>query len=151
MNADKKFFLDTNIFVYTFDDTAPEKQKTANELIQLAAASGNGRISGQVIQEFLFVASRRFATPLPLSEAQKYLTDVLEPLCHCFPSMSLYKDALAILGGVFEGRYMDGVEMTEVATIPPRETLLAQIAQLLNSPISRLAIGLNQIAEKRSV
>jgi len=45
-----KFFLDTNIFVYSFDDTAREKQQKARELIKSALRFGNGYISFQVIQ-----------------------------------------------------------------------------------------------------
>ncbi len=46
------FFLDTNIFLYSFDDTAQEKQGQARELIKSALQSGNGHISFQVILEF---------------------------------------------------------------------------------------------------
>jgi len=37
-----KFFLDTNIFVYSFDGTAHEKQQQARELIK-SALSSRGR------------------------------------------------------------------------------------------------------------
>ena len=77
--------------------------------------------------------------------------DALAPAREIYTFVKRYKDALAILGGVFEGRFLDSGAMMDVATIPSRETLLAQIAQLLNSPISRLAIALNQIAEKKSI
>ncbi len=46
MNA--SFFLDTNIIVYSFDSTAPEKQATARELIRRALRD-EGCISPQVI------------------------------------------------------------------------------------------------------
>jgi large subunit ribosomal protein L10 len=77
--------------------------------------------------------------------------DPIAPAREIYAFVKRYKEAIGILGGVFEGRYLNGPSMTEIATIPSRETLIAQVAQLLNSPISRLAIGLNQIAEKRSV
>ncbi len=62
MSAD--FFLDTNILVYTFASHAPQKQARALALVQDALANGHGVISTQVIQEFLNVATRKFATPL---------------------------------------------------------------------------------------
>jgi len=46
-----KFFLDTNIIIYTFAKTAAGKQKKAKSLVKNALA-GSGCISWQVIQEF---------------------------------------------------------------------------------------------------
>jgi ribosomal protein L10 len=40
--------------------------------------------------------------------------------------------------------------MMAIATIPPREVLYAQLANLINSPIQRLAIALDQIAGKKA-
>ena len=59
-----RFFLDTNLFVYTFDAKAPAKAKTAAHLIRRAADTGEGIISYQVVQEFFNVALRRFAQPM---------------------------------------------------------------------------------------
>ena len=59
-----RFFLDTNIFVYTFDAHAPAKAKKAGQLIRRAADTGEGIISYQVVQEFFNVAFRRFPQPL---------------------------------------------------------------------------------------
>ncbi|TSC57143.1 MAG: hypothetical protein Greene041679_422, partial [Parcubacteria group bacterium Greene0416_79] len=50
-----------------------------------------------------------------------------------------------------EGQHVD-VSMQEalsLAAIPPRQTLLAQFVNLVNSPIQRLVVGLDQIAKKR--
>ena len=57
-----RFFLDTNIIVYSFDSNAVEKQKKARELIAESLSSGNGIISVQVVQEFLNVATKKFKT-----------------------------------------------------------------------------------------
>jgi ribosomal protein L10 len=40
--------------------------------------------------------------------------------------------------------------MMAIATIPPREVLLSQLAYLLKSPMQKLAIGLNEVATKKS-
>ena len=45
-----KFFLDTNILVYTFDATAPAKQQIARELVSTAFTLQQGMISYQVVQ-----------------------------------------------------------------------------------------------------
>jgi predicted nucleic acid-binding protein len=76
-----KFFLDTNIFIYTFDSREPGKQQKADELVSNALNTGNGIISFQVIQEFFSAATRKFISPLSASDCQKYLNNVLAPLC----------------------------------------------------------------------
>ncbi len=59
-----KYFIDTNIFVYCFDDRQPDKKVRALGLIADALQTGNGMISWQVIQEFLNVSTRKFMLPL---------------------------------------------------------------------------------------
>jgi predicted nucleic acid-binding protein len=90
------FFLDTSIFVYSFDHNAPEKQQIARRLIQTALGTQRGIISTQVVQEFLNVALRRFARPMTTSEAREYLRVVLVPLCQHFPSMAFYDRTLLL-------------------------------------------------------
>lgn len=94
-----KFFIDTNIFIYSFDKTAPQKQAIAKEIIRDALNNEKGCISYQIIQEFSNVATKKFETPLTKHDCYKYVTDVLEPLCEIFSSVELYKDALEIQEG----------------------------------------------------
>ncbi|WP_447963259.1 PIN domain-containing protein [Nitrospira sp. Ecomares 2.1] len=91
-----KFFLDTNIVVYTFDVRAPKKKERAQELVEQALRTHEGVVSTQVVQEFLNVATTKFTVPLKLSDAQQYLQDVLSPLCSVFPSIDLYRQALVL-------------------------------------------------------
>lgn len=60
-----------------------------------------------------------------------------------------YKERLSILGGVFEHRLMGKDEMISIASIPSLQTLYAQFANVINSPIQGLVVALNQIAEKK--
>jgi predicted nucleic acid-binding protein len=92
----ERFFLDTNVLVYTFDSTAPRKQKIARDLVAQALNERQGIISYQVTQEFLNVALRKFTPPMSSLEAQTYLRRVLMPLCEIFPDSSLYSDALSV-------------------------------------------------------
>lgn len=91
-----KFFLDTNIVVYTFDSGAQKKKYRAQELVEQALRSHEGVVSTQVVQEFLNVATTKFSAPLTFSDAQQYLHDVLAPLCTVFPSIDLFRNALAL-------------------------------------------------------
>ena len=92
-----KYFLDTNILVYTFDEQQPEKRKVALALLEDALQSGNGAISWQVIQEFLNVATRKFTVPMKTDDANLYLQKILYPLCRVYPDLEIYENALALL------------------------------------------------------
>jgi predicted nucleic acid-binding protein len=93
-----KFFLDTNVFVYVFDATAPGKAKKAARLVRDAVDMGRGIVSFQVVQEFFNVALRRFAQPMSGAEAEQYLITVLRPLLAIHSSPALYVEALRIAG-----------------------------------------------------
>lgn len=90
------FFLDTNVLVYSFDSTAPDKQQLARRLIQTALQTQRGVISTQIVQEFLNVALHKFARPMVTSQAREFLGSVLIPLCQHFPSPSFYDHVLLL-------------------------------------------------------
>jgi len=66
-----RFFLDTNIFAYTFDAKSPAKARRAAQLIRQAADTGNGVVSYQIVQEFFNLAFRRFQHPMNVAEAEQ--------------------------------------------------------------------------------
>ncbi len=57
-------FLDTNILVYGFDDRDPRKQAIAEEIVRGGARSPDIVISTQVLQEFFWIASRKYGDRL---------------------------------------------------------------------------------------
>lgn len=61
------------------------------------------------------------------------------------------KGALALLGGVFEGAYLDKEKMTVIATIPPMIVLRGMFVNVINSPIQGLVVALDKIREKKTV
>ncbi|HLK03025.1 MAG TPA: PIN domain-containing protein [Candidatus Acidoferrum sp.] len=91
-----RFFLDTNVFVYTFDSTAPAKQAAALKLVRSALDTRAGIISFQVVQEFLQVALRRFVRPLSSGDAEQYFAKTLRPLLAVQSSPALYGEALRL-------------------------------------------------------
>lgn len=93
-----RFFLDTNIFVYSFDPTAPAKVRRATELIRQAIATQKGVVSYQVVQEFFNVALRRFVPAMTLTEAELYLSTTFRPLLAVHSSQALYGEALRMQG-----------------------------------------------------
>src|ERR1035437_7381421 len=58
-------------------------------------------------------------------------------------------DKLVIRGGAFAGKALDVNGVKQLASIPPKEVLLAQLLGLMQSPISRTARVLAAIAEQR--
>lgn len=91
-----KYFIDTNIFVNSFDDSQPLKKEQALALIREALETGAGIISTQVIQEFLNVAVQKFAVPMKIEDAREYLRLVLNPLRQVYPDLALYESCLEL-------------------------------------------------------
>lgn len=75
--------------------------------------------------------------------------DVTAPAREIFGFEKKLEKAVRLIGGIFEGKFIDGKSALSLATIPPRQTLYAQFANLVNSPIQRLVVGLNEIAKKK--
>lgn len=91
-----KFFLDTNIFVYSFDASAPKKSQQAAELIRRGIQTRQGIVSYQVVQEFFNVALRRFAKSMTTAEAEQYLSTTFRPLLSVHSSQAVYGESLRI-------------------------------------------------------
>ena len=89
-----RFFLDTNIFVYSFDQSAVVKAQKAAQLIRRALTTQKGIVSYQVVQEFFNVALKRFSQPMRLTDAEQYLGTVFRPLLSVHSSQALYAEAL---------------------------------------------------------
>ena len=91
-----RFFLDTNIFVYSFDASSPKKAAQARKLIRTALETRGGIVSYQVVQEFFNVALRRFARPMSRVDAEQYLSTTFRPLLSVHSSQALFAEALGI-------------------------------------------------------
>ncbi|MBB6144965.1 putative nucleic acid-binding protein [Silvibacterium bohemicum] len=93
-----RFFLDTNIFIYSLDGTAPKKAHRALELISEGVTSGRGIISYQVVQEFFNFALRKAKTPMTIPDAEQYLRIILRPLLFLHSSEAFFGEALHVQG-----------------------------------------------------
>ena len=58
-------------------------------------------------------------------------------------------DKLVIRGGAFAGKALDVNGVKQLANIPSKEVLLAQLCGLLMSPMSRTAVVLGALAKKK--
>jgi predicted nucleic acid-binding protein len=93
-----RFFIDTNIFVYSLETADLKKLRISGDLITDAVKSGSGVVSYQVVQDFLHLALRRFVNPMTVMEAERYLNVVLRPLLSIHSSPMLFAEALHLHG-----------------------------------------------------
>ncbi|HEU0085572.1 MAG TPA: 50S ribosomal protein L10 [Candidatus Paceibacterota bacterium] len=87
--------------------------------------------------------------PLTGEVALAYSNDPIASAREVYAFHKSHNGLLSILGGIFEGKFVDAEKMTEIATIPSREVLLSKIAFLLKSPMQRLAIAVGEVAKKK--
>lgn len=62
-------FVDTNILLYAYDHTEPEKQARAAELLTDLWQRRVGCLSVQVLQEFFVNATCKLSRPLEVADA----------------------------------------------------------------------------------
>lgn len=58
------------------------------------------------------------------------------------------KEGLKILGGVYESKFVGSDITNRLASIPPRDTLLTQLAFILNQPMASFARVLGEVSKK---
>ncbi len=75
--------------------------------------------------------------------------DVTAPAREVFGFEKKLEKAVRLIGGIFEGKFIGQEKVLSLASIPSRQTLLAQFTNLVNSPIQRFATVLDSIAKKK--
>ena len=94
-----RYFLDTNIFVYSLDPVDPRKARIAEELVTRGVASRLGVISYQVVQEFMNVSLRQFRATMTVTELELYFFNILLPMMTIPSSSGLFLEALRLQTG----------------------------------------------------
>lgn len=82
--------------------------------------------------------------------ALAYSNDLMTPAREVFAFSKEHGGFIDIVGGIFDGVYKSREEMMAIATIPGMDTLRGMFANIINSPRSRFAIVLSQVAEAKS-
>ncbi|MCF7929762.1 MAG: PIN domain-containing protein [Spirochaetales bacterium] len=98
-------FLDTNLFIYLFDEQAVEKRRTAERLIFQAIEEQNSVISFQVVQETLNVITTKMEVPAASEDARLFFDTVLSSLWKVQPNPRIYRYALYIQSRFCYGFY----------------------------------------------
>ena len=87
---------------------------------------------------------------LPGEIAIAYSEDALAPIREIYEFQKTNKGIVTLVGGVFEGSYKNKEEIMVIATIPPLQTLRGMFVNIINSPIQRFVIALDQISKKEA-
>lgn len=77
-------------------------------------------------------------------------SDLIAPAREIYNFQKKLDGKVSIVGGIFDGEYKSQTEMMEIASIPSMDILRGMFVNIINSPIQRLAIALNQVAEKKN-
>jgi len=87
-------FVDTNILLYAYDDSAGPKRDQARALLEQLWEKRQGYLSIQVLQEFFVNATRKITKPLSAETAKEIVTD----LSHWHTHVPAADDVLAAIG-----------------------------------------------------
>jgi len=75
--------VDTNVLLYCYDRSKPDKQQQALDTLDLLVSSGVGALSTQILGEFFVNATRKLAEPMSLETAS-------ERIEHYFRSCTIF-------------------------------------------------------------
>ena len=73
-----RVFLDTNVLVYAYDRSEPEKQQRTLKLLDRLVTMGAGAISTQVLAEFFVSVTRKIPAPLSVAEGYERIRNYLQ-------------------------------------------------------------------------
>ena len=73
-----RIFVDTNVLVYAYDRSEPQKQQQALQALDRLAVTGVGAISTQVLSEFFVAVTHRISAPLSVDEAYERVKNYLQ-------------------------------------------------------------------------
>ena len=80
MNVANRFFVDTNVLLYSLDGVNRDKQRRASEWISFLWSTGSGVLSWQVLHEFYANATRKLGLETEIARTQVRRFQSWEPL-----------------------------------------------------------------------
>ena len=116
-------------------------------------ASGVGYVVAKKTLAKIAMGSNSISGVLPELEkelALAYGEDLIAPAREVFNFQKKFKDSVTIMGGIFDGKYMTKEEMSSIALIPSKEGLYGMFVNIINSPIQRFVIALNEVAKTKT-
>lgn len=144
----KKAFKDAKSLVFVnfrglnVSKSTSMRRALKNEGISYTVAKKT--LTNRALEEEKFAGEK---PTLPGELALVWGDDLVAPARSIYNFQKKFPDNLKIMGGVFEGRFMTAFEMEEIAKIPTIDILRGKFVNIINSPIQRLVIGLNEISK----
>ncbi len=80
--------------------------------------------------------------------AVTFAGDEIPSIAKIFVEISKENEKVQLLGGYYEGKFLDKNQIKAIAGLPTKDELLAMIARGLNTPAQKIAIGINEVIAK---
>lgn len=87
---------------------------------------------------------------MPGELAIAYSEDLTASAREILAASKKHDKKITIEGGIFDGEYKNKEEMLAIALIPSKQVLYGMFVNIINSPIQRFAIVLDQIAKTKT-
>lgn len=72
-----RYLVDTNVLVYAYDRSDPQKQAKAIDVLDALVKNDSGVLSPQILSEFFTVVTRKLPAPLSVEEGYKSIGNYL--------------------------------------------------------------------------
>ena len=142
--ADSKSVVFVNFHGLTVGDASALRRSLRKEGVGYTVAKKS------LIKRALDTSAIKGDMPEMLGELSlAFGSDLVAPARGIYEFQKKLLGKVSIMGGVFEGVYKSKSEMMEIALIPSLQVLRGMFVNIINSPIQRMVIALNQIAEKK--
>jgi large subunit ribosomal protein L10 len=130
--------------------------KNVQELRRAMRAAGSGYFVAKKTLIAKALESGKFTGAVPelkgeiaVAYLEKGGSDLTAPMREIYGFEKKFEKAVALVGGIFDGFFKSRDEMLVLAAIPPRQTLYAQFVNLVNSPLQRFAVVINEMSKKK--
>jgi large subunit ribosomal protein L10 len=129
---------------------------TVTEITQLRKSLRDAGVKYTVAKKTLAkkaFTERGFKGDMPTLDGElaiAYGDDLIAPAREVREFEKKFEGKVAIMGGIFEDKYMSQSEMQALAAIPTKHVLLGMFVNLINSPIQRLVIVMSEIAKTKT-
>jgi len=110
-----KVFLDTNVLVYAYDQSEPEKQARAQALLSWGIEREKAVLSTQVLGEFFVVVTRKIQFPIPVDQVAE-VVNLLSILPVVEIDLKLVRQAIAVHEDL-QISYWDALIVTAAARV----------------------------------
>ena len=91
-----RYFIDTNILVYRYDERFPEKQAIATDLLRTGVVDGSARIPHQAVVEFVAATTRGSPEQrlLEAADARREAEELMAQFPIIYPDEAVLRTAL---------------------------------------------------------